>query len=233
LDQQKENLSESILKVYYNIVTTAIKLGQPVERWKHITTCMIEKTPGVSRLDKLRVIHIFEADYNLILKIMWSRKAIWKIHNNNLLNDGQAGSRPGCRAIDVAIQKEMKVDNDAKSCFDRILCNAAMLVSQYYGITKNMCSLQAATLESTVYKIRTALGESERTYKNSKNKPIHGTGQGSCASPAIWLLVSSFIMDILQDHATGMNMVDIQTKYLPIIHWIEGFVDNNSIFTNL
>jgi hypothetical protein len=63
--------------------------------------------------------------------------------------------------------------------------------------------------------------------------PIHGTGQGSCASLAIWLLVSSFIMDILQDHATGMNMVDIQTKYAPIIHWIEGFVDDNSIFTNL
>jgi hypothetical protein len=162
-EQQKENLSESILKVYYNIAMTAIKLGQPVDRWKNITTCMIEKTPGVSRLDKLRVIHIFEADYNLILKIMWSRKAIWKIHNNNLLNDGQAGSHPGCRAIDVAIQKEMKynyskltrtplitVDNDAKSCFNRILCNVAMLVSQYYGITQNMCSLQAATLENTV-----------------------------------------------------------------------------------
>jgi hypothetical protein len=71
-DLQKENLSESILKVYYNIIMTAIKLGQPVERWKNITTCMIEKIPGVSQIDKLRVIHIFEADYNLILKIMWS-----------------------------------------------------------------------------------------------------------------------------------------------------------------
>jgi hypothetical protein len=95
-----------------------------------------------------------------------------------------------------------------------------------------MCSLQAATLENTVFKIRTALGELVRTYKNSTKNPIHGIDQGSCASPAIWLLVSSFIMDILQDHATGMSMVDIQTKYLPIIHWIEGFVDDNSIFTN-
>jgi hypothetical protein len=56
---------------------------------------MIEKSPGVSRLDKLRVIQIFAADYNLILKVMWSRKAIWKIHNAGLLNNGQAGSRPG------------------------------------------------------------------------------------------------------------------------------------------
>jgi hypothetical protein len=40
-------------------------------------------------------------------------------------------------------------------------------------------------------------------------------------------------MDILQDHANGMQMVDISNKYLPVIHWIEGFVDDNSIFTNL
>jgi hypothetical protein len=68
---------------------------------------MIKKKPGVSRLDKLRVIHIFEADYNLILKVMWSHKAVWDIHNAGLLNDGQAGSRPRCCAIDVAVQKEI------------------------------------------------------------------------------------------------------------------------------
>jgi hypothetical protein len=38
---------------------------------------------------------------------MWLRKAIWAIHNAGLLNDGKAGSRPGCRSIDVAVQKEM------------------------------------------------------------------------------------------------------------------------------
>jgi hypothetical protein len=103
----KINISDKIMQVYYNISMSATYIGLALDRWKNITTCMIEMKPGVSRLDKLRVIHIFEADYNLILKVMWSRKAIWKVHNNGLLNDGQAGSRPGCRAIDVAVQKEM------------------------------------------------------------------------------------------------------------------------------
>jgi hypothetical protein len=79
------NISDKIMRVYYNISMSAAYIGLPLDRWKNITTCMIEKKPGVSRLDKLRVIHIFEADYNLILKVMWSRKAIWKIHNNGLL----------------------------------------------------------------------------------------------------------------------------------------------------
>jgi hypothetical protein len=131
----------------------------------------LEKVAGVARLDKLRVIHIFEVDYNLILKIVWARKTVWEAHNKKILNKGQSGSRPGCRAIDVALQKAMRynyakltrtdlltIDNDAKSCFDRILCNFAMLNSQYYGIPINFCELQANTLKDTKFKIRTALG---------------------------------------------------------------------------
>jgi hypothetical protein len=110
----------------------------------------------------------------LILKIAWSRKAVWNAHNKNLLNKGQYGSMPGCRAIEVAINKEMKynyakltrtelltIDNDAKSCFDRILCNVAMLISLYFGISIKMCTLQATTLKETIFRIRTAMGDSE------------------------------------------------------------------------
>jgi hypothetical protein len=233
-----------ILQVYYNIAISSIKLGYPVKRWQQITTCMIEKSPGVSRIDKLRVIHLFEADYNLILKIMWSRRAIWKINNKNLLNDGQSGSKPGSRAIDVAVHKELRynyskltrtplitIDNDAKSCFDRIMCNVAMLISKYYGIADNYCRLQSNKLKGSIFRLRTGIGDSKTTYTNTDEEPIYGTGQGSCASPAIWLLISSFIMDLLQENANGMTMCDI-LKHKITKKWIEGFVDDNSNFTN-
>jgi hypothetical protein len=161
-NNQQVNMSENILRTIYNIMMSAIKLGEPIDRWKKITTCMIEKTVGVAKINKLRVIHIFEADYNLILKCMWARKAVWESHKKNLLNVSQAGSRPGGRAIEVAVQKEMKytyakltrtplatIDNGAKSCFDRILCNIAMLVSQYYGVPIDYCKLQSTTLQNT------------------------------------------------------------------------------------
>jgi hypothetical protein len=84
----------NMFKTYYNSVICAIKSGAP-----------LGPLAGNHHMYKLCVIHIFEADYNLMLKVMWSRKAIWKLHNLILLNEGQAGSRPGNRAIDVAIQK--------------------------------------------------------------------------------------------------------------------------------
>jgi hypothetical protein len=61
---------------------------------------------------------------------------------------------------------------DAKSCFDRILCNLAMMISRYHGVPRKFCQLQANTLKLTKFKIRTANGDSECSYQHSKETPI-------------------------------------------------------------
>jgi hypothetical protein len=94
-----------IFKVYYDIVSSASLLGISLSRLQNSTTAMIEKIPGRPKINKLRVIHLYEADYNIILKIIWARKLVWHVHDNNQINEGQAGSRPGFNAIDVIIQK--------------------------------------------------------------------------------------------------------------------------------
>jgi hypothetical protein len=146
----------------------------------------------------------------------------------------------------VVVQKEMKylfarltrtplgtIDNDAKSCYDRIICNLAMMVSRYYGVPLNYCEMQGNTLKNSIFNIRTGLGDATQTYQHSRDTPIHGTGQGSCASPAIWLLISSFLMDLLEKKANGMRMYDIGNEEEDLIQYIEGFVDDTSLFTNL
>jgi hypothetical protein len=155
MDKEKNiNISNTILHLYYLVCMTAANIGGSLNRWRKISTCMIEKVPGSPRIDKLRVIHLFEADFNMLIKIMWARKGVWHMHDKNAINHGQAGSRPGKRAIDVVIQKEMKylyaitsrtvlgtIDNNATSCYDRMICNFSMLISLYYGIPENYCKL--------------------------------------------------------------------------------------------
>jgi hypothetical protein len=63
---------------------------------------MLEKTSGSPRISKLWVIHLYEADYNLHLKIIWARRLVWQAHDHKKLNVGQAVSRPDKTAIDVA-----------------------------------------------------------------------------------------------------------------------------------
>jgi hypothetical protein len=236
--------STKIMLVYFHMVMAGIRSGSSLTRWQRSTTTMIEKIPGSPRINKLRVIHLYEADYNLALKLLWARKLVWNAHTLNQLHDGQAGSRPGKRCIDVVVHKEMKylyatltrtgvatMDNDAKSCYDRIICNLAMMVSKYFGMSDRACKTHSTTLKLMQFKLRTALGDSDAHYKHGKETPIHGSGQGSCASPCLWLLISSILMDCLKEAADGMTMADVKSINT-IEQWIEGFVDDTSLFSN-
>jgi hypothetical protein len=78
--------------------------------------------------------------------------------------------------------------------------------------------------------MRTALGDLVETYSHTKENPIHRTGQGSCASPAIWLMAISFLMRILKAKGQGMTMEDVNGNIVKEI--IEGFDDDTLIFTN-
>jgi hypothetical protein len=100
--------SEKILGVYYNVATAALQWGISLQRWQNSITTMIEKQLGSPRINKLRVIHLYEADYNLLLNIIWARRLVWHDHDLDKLDAGQAGSRIGHNSIDVVIQKEMK-----------------------------------------------------------------------------------------------------------------------------
>jgi len=111
----------------------AVKHTHTYERWKMIWTLLLEKDPGNPQIDQLQTIHLYEADYNLLLKwfsskgfILWSERA-HQITNN------QGGGRAGRCAINQAITKVLSyksadtmhlrliiVDNDAAACFDRM-----------------------------------------------------------------------------------------------------------------
>jgi hypothetical protein len=63
----------NILGVYHKVATAALEWGISLKRWQNSITAMIEKQPGFPRINKLQVIHLYEADYNLLLKIIWAR----------------------------------------------------------------------------------------------------------------------------------------------------------------
>ena len=142
-----------IFKSLYYVAMSALQAGETLDRWKQVQSSMLEKEPGKPLIHRLRVIHLYEADYNLVLKILWSRKVTWQAHKDGTLHESQAGSRPGRKAIDLVVFKAQKYlysrlsltplltmdTNDAKACYDRIICNLAMLTSQYNGMPENAC----------------------------------------------------------------------------------------------
>ena len=106
---------------------------------------MLPNSAGVYFVDRLRVIHSYEADYNLLLGVKY-RQLMKLAEANQLLHPGQYGGRAGREAQSVTLLEEIKTeitrlsrtssvnfDIDATACYDRIIVNLASLVARAYG----------------------------------------------------------------------------------------------------
>jgi hypothetical protein len=194
----------------HSIVAYGIKYGHTFDRWKQVVNSMIEKDPGNPQLHRLRVIHLYESDYNALLGIK-IRQVVHNAEDKDFLNPGTYGSRTNRQALDptllVVLQfdyasltrwPEIKFSNDATSCYDWIIPSVSNVIARSMGLHKNIAKIHGSMLESAVYRIKTQLGLSTGSYSHSNDCPVFGTGQGSCASPPFWLLNCSLYFDIYE-----------------------------------
>jgi hypothetical protein len=125
-----KEMAEQILRTIHGLASSAARLRFYLYRWVHVVNVMIYRKPGCIKLDLLRVIHLFEADFNLIIGILFGRRAIYHQVDNQLLNPSQFG-RPGGKCPDASISKVLhnltlslthtpmgQFESDATACFD-------------------------------------------------------------------------------------------------------------------
>ena len=51
--------------------------GFSSKRWARVLQTMIPKDPGTPKVTRLRVVQLFEPDFNFILRIIWGRRLVW------------------------------------------------------------------------------------------------------------------------------------------------------------
>ncbi len=188
----------------------AITRGISIPRWQQAVNVMIEKDKGDPKINRLRIIHLFEADYNLFLKLMWGSRLVRRAVHMDLLHDGQHGSTPGKTTMDPIMLTQLtadmcrllkinyaRFDNDASACFDRIIVALGMLAARRCGMTISAIQAHAKSLELMKYMVKTVYGVSESSYQGTPFEPLFGTGQGSGASPAVWLSILDWWMRLL------------------------------------
>lgn len=114
------------------------------------------------------------------------RAATFQAEVQNLLHNGQFGSRPRHNALDPVFVEEMQFEisrltrkifaqtnyDATTTCYDRIIPNLAVLASRAYGVPKEVTATNARTLEGASYHVRTALGVSAESY----TAPVKGAG---------------------------------------------------------
>ena len=78
---------EIIINVHFMMLQIAAKNQYMYTRWRNILTCMIEKDLGSAKIHRLRVIHLYKCDLNLLLGL-YMREMDQYCEDNHLLNKG-------------------------------------------------------------------------------------------------------------------------------------------------
>jgi hypothetical protein len=192
--------------LYFNTAGVAER-GLYLKRcsWILVINVMIYKKAGVLELDELWVIHLFEADFNLLVGLIFGRRTVHNAVNHQRLHPSQFGKKGG-ECMDAAISKVLhnviatytktslgQFESDAQACFDRIVMTFAMLCFFAYGCPSLLIQFWFAVLQHHCHEINTAHGISDGPYVYSDASPIHGPGQGSRGGPASCVISTSVL----------------------------------------
>ena len=92
---------------------------------------MLEKDFGIPKIHRLRIIHLYEADLNLLLGIYFAQTLVSHIKEHNGFNIGCYGNRPGLSAHEPVLVEELQTsisylsrtnqigtDFDATACYN-------------------------------------------------------------------------------------------------------------------
>jgi endonuclease/exonuclease/phosphatase family metal-dependent hydrolase len=235
--------AEGILGLIYGLATTAARLGFYLQRWTKVINVMIYKEPGNFNLDKLRVIHLFEADFNLTVGILFGRRAMYHARDNDLLHDGQGG-RLGSECMDVTFTKVLHItmshltktplgifESDAEACFDRIVMLMAFMSFKSLGAPSKPLQMWEQTLCHVRHSLRTGFGESENYYDYSEATPIIGPGQGSRGGVAAVCVMTTILLRAFERLGHGSTFCDpTQTFLYKAISKM--FIDDASNYVN-
>ena len=229
----------ALRRFHLDIINYALERGYSFKRWQTIANTILFKDDDNIKLHRTRVIHIYEADYNLILGLKW-RMALYQAEALKMLNEGQYGSRPKRNAVDPVMLEELQFEisrisrrmliqtnYDASACYDRIIPNLAMIASQKFGVNPKVTLTNATTLQKARYHVRTDLGLSSTSFGHEPEAPIYGIGQGAGNASQTWGFISSMLLDAYNERATPATYCNPDRSNATHLAMV-GFVDDKN-----
>jgi hypothetical protein len=210
----------AVLHAIHQIAAGTAQRGLYLTRWIFVVNAMIYKKAGVLELDELRVIHLFEADFNLLVGLIFGRRTVHNAVDHQLLHPSQFGKKGG-ECMDAAISKTLhnvlatytktplgQFESDATACFDRIVMVFAMLCFFAYRCPTILIRFWLGALTHHCHQVKTSYGVSSGSYSFTADSRIHGPGQGSHGGPGSCVLATSVLLHALDKLANGVQFSD-------------------------
>jgi hypothetical protein len=235
------SFSDTITELDALLADIPLQTGYSPLRWRVAIDALLLKKAGITLVEKLRKIVLFQGDFNYLNKYI----------GRHMMKDGKAyqqlawekyGSREGKNVIEQALKKVLSFDlirqarmdadmcsNDAKSCYDRIVHSIASILMQHQNVPASACICVFATLQNLHHTVRTIYGDSKSGYVGTLwSVPYSGVGQVNSTVPEIWAVVSTPVLKMMKDEGFGfMHKTSIKGKQLHFVGY--SFVDDTDI----
>ena len=104
-----------------------------------------------------------------------------------------------------------------------------MIAGRCCGMPINAVRNYAKSLELMQYSVKTVYGVSKQSYRGTPFEPLFGTGQGSGASPSVWLtlvMIQLNTLDRVIPHRTNFTSADGTINHSRLA---DAFVDDTSM----
>ena len=170
-------------------ISEVARRGVPLARWGIGVTVLLEKIAGVTFVNKLRAICLFEADFNYWTKLIFARRMMKKVRKDGGIPD-KIYSKKGSHCDDATMTKTFFTDSsrimrhpaaiteaDLGECYDRMAHPPTSIAMQSWGVPKSAVKVVLTALRLMQFCLRTGFGESPELFGGSTSHPLAGSGQ--------------------------------------------------------
>lgn len=192
---------------------------------------MLVKIAGNMHIQKLRAILLLEADFNALHKIIFHNRLIPNLEANDAIPIEVIGGRRSQAATHLALNNKLIVDianvqklpiiticAGAPNCYDRVAHSFASSCAQCFRVEISYLVALFRAIQLMKMFLRTGFGVSEIYYSGCEEKSFQCAAQGSGAAPALWIVISIFLVHYLhsKDLATQLS-TPISRAILPLV----------------
>jgi hypothetical protein len=231
----------SLVQMHAQMMSLPFQAGFAPDRWTRVTDIMLEKEANNPRCHRLRILALFESDFNHAKRVIIGRRLLHHMKDQGMLPGMQHGSVPGKHCLSAVLKKVLShdhlrltktggafIENDAIGCYDRLVNNLVLMLLVKMGLPKSVASCIGELWDNVVHLIKKVYGISLVTYGSTTDKPLYGPGQGSTCSPLFWLLCYWVIVTSLDPTISAAKFVSACKEILVEITGVS-FVDDSSL----
>lgn len=183
----KQDFVNTMWNLHNNITNIAILYKQPLIRWLTSFAILIPKDAKQPKMYILRIINIYESNYNLVLKFFWPKTWTENTEKNKWLKHNQTRGRKEMSSIKMATKwtNNRMPPTYAQTnvhapgwcsigCFDRIIMNHTILNNRKFYIPSNIYTIYHDIQDKMKYTTQINNIISKVSYTRTNKYKLHG-----------------------------------------------------------